>query len=312
MMRAIVTALLLMSFSQNMTDKNRPTDMDQTEPNARELFSSVLRKIAPLERFSYREAPSETEGIHHSVGQFPEFCFSFFRASVESYFALQRAVSEYRGAVVWEVLGNCIVALPARSTFYPPMLTEEDAKRLWEAIRNPPKSDSIFIKRAVADIPDLCSYLEKRLNLTDVAPKDFEPAWLTPEGLAQSRDEYADFYEPGDQPVFLVRDSKTYGSPADGQRLGMGVTTHQITGIFNELAAISGGDSLRDFPFLSRLSDITGSAVYEPTEIPAFQSELFRAQTVVKRPASIRGLDNLIRITRLAQKQGLAIYFVGQ
>ena len=45
-------------------------------------------------------------------------------------------------------------------------------------------------------------------------PRDFDPASLTREGLAQSRDEYADFYEPGDQPVFLVSDPKTFRSCA--------------------------------------------------------------------------------------------------
>jgi hypothetical protein len=113
-------------------------------------------------------------------------------------------------------------------------------------------------------------------------------------------------------PVFLVSDPKTFRSSAVRQRLGMGVTMHQIGQIFNELKASSEDDSLRDFPLLSQLSDITNSAVYEPTEIPSSQSELLHAQRVAKEPASIRGLDNLIRITRLAQKQGLATYFVGQ
>jgi hypothetical protein len=164
----------------------------------------------------------------------------------------------------------------------------------------------------VADIPGLCSYLEKQLHLTDVVPQDFDPALLTREGLAQSRDEYADFYEPGDQPVFLVSDPKKVRSSAGRQRLGMGVAMHQIGQIFTELKVSSEDDSLRDFPFLSRLSDITNSAVYKSTEIPSFQSELLHAQRVAKEPASIRGLDNLIRMTRLAQKQSLAIYFVGQ
>ena len=170
----------------------------------------------------------------------------------------------------------------------------------------------------MADIPGLCSYLKKRLSLTIVVAKDFDPAWLTREGLAQSRDEYADFYEPGAQPVFLVRDLNAFRSSADRRRLGMGVTMHQLGEIFDELGAKSQTTSspedysLPGFPLLSRLSDITSSAVYQPSEILPFQAELLHAQRVAKQPASIRGLDNLIRITRLAQKQSLAIYFVGQ
>ena len=272
----------------------------------------MLSKIAPLEWSRYRESPSDVKGTHDSEDQFPNFCFVLFRPSTEAYFALVRAVSEYKGKVVWQVIGNCIVALPAKPTFYAPTLTEEDAKRLEEAINNRPKPDPTFVERAVADITGLCSYLEKRLNLTDVMPQDFDPALLTREGLAQSRDEYADFYEPGDQPVYLVSDPKTFRSSAGRQRLGMGVTMHQIGQIFNESKASSEDDGLRDFPFLSRLPDTTNSEVYESTEIPSFQSELLHAQRVAKEPASLRGLDNLIRITRLAQKQGLAIYFVGQ
>lgn len=312
-MRAVVaTALLLMAFAQSMTDENRPIPKDRTELTGGEWFPYVLSKIAPLEWSRYRESPSDVKGTHYSVDQFPNFCFFLFRPSTESYFALLRAVSEYQGAVVWQVIGKCIAALPAKPTFYAPILTEEDGKRLADAIKNPPKPDPTFVKRAVADIPGLCSYLEKRLNLTDVVPKDFDPALLTREGLAQSRDEYADFHEPGDQPVFLVNDPKTFRSSAGRQRLGMGVTMHQLGQIFNELKASPEDDSLRDFPFLSRLSDISNSAVYEPAEIPSFQSELLHAQRVAKEPASIRGLDNLIRITWLAHKQSLTIYFVGQ
>jgi hypothetical protein len=312
MCAVVATALLLMTFTQSMTDENRPIPKDRTELTGGEWFPYVLSKIAPLEWSNYRESSSDVTGTHYSVDQFPNFCFFLFRPPTESYFALVRAVSEYQGAVVWQVIGNCIAALPAKPTFYAPILTEEDAKRLEQAIKNPPKPDPTFVKRAVADIPGLGSYLEKRLNLTDVVPKDFDPAWLTREGLAQSRDEYADFYEPGDQPVFLVSGSKTFRSSAGRQRLGMGVTMHQIGQIINELEASSEDDSLQDFPLLSRLSDITNSAIYEPTEIPSFQSELLHVQRVAKQPPSIRGLDNLIRIARLAEKQNLGIYFVGQ
>jgi hypothetical protein len=295
-----------------MADENRPILKDRTKLTSGGWFLYVLSKIAPLEWSSYRESASDVKGAHHSVDQFPNFCFCLFRPSTESYFALVRAVSEHEGAVVWQVFGNCIAALPAKLTFYAPILTEEDAKRLQEAIRNPPKPDPTFVERAVADIPSLCTYLEKRLYLADVMPKDFDPGWLTSEGLARSRDEYADFYEPGDQPVFLARDPKAFRSSSDRHRLGMGVTMHQIGQIFNEAKESSEDNSVRDFPFLSRLLDITNTTVYEPIEIPSLQAELRHAQHLAKQPSSIRGLDNLIRITRLAQKYSLGVYFVGQ
>jgi hypothetical protein len=61
-------------------------------------------------------------------------------------------------------IGDCVTALPAKATFYAPILTEEDSKRLEQTIRNPPKPDAGFVERAVAEIPSLCTFLEKRLN----------------------------------------------------------------------------------------------------------------------------------------------------
>jgi hypothetical protein len=133
-MRAVIaTALLLMTFAQIMADENHPIPKVRTELTGGEWFPYVLSKIAPLEWSSYRESPSDVKGTPYSVDQFPNFCFFLFRPSTESYFALVRAVSEYKGKVVWQVLPNCIAALPAKPTFYAPILTEEDAKRLEEA-----------------------------------------------------------------------------------------------------------------------------------------------------------------------------------
>ena len=117
-------------------------------------FPYVLSKIAPLEWWSYQESASDVKGKNYSVGvdQFPNFCFFLFRPSTESYFALVRAVSEYQGAVVWQVIGgNCIAALPAKPTFYAPILTEEDAKRLEEAIGDSGRCRSVFRGMPITD-----------------------------------------------------------------------------------------------------------------------------------------------------------------
>ena len=50
---------------------------------------------------------------------------------------------------------------------------------------------------------------------------------------------------------------------------------------------------------------------YEPNEGASFLVELRRAQQIVTEPRSIRGLDNLIRLARWAQKLNLGIYFGG-
>ena len=63
---------------------------------------------------------------------------------------------------------------------------------------------------------------------------------------------------------------------------------------------------------LSRLNDIAGDAVYERAEVDALLAEYLRAQTAVKDPSALRGVDKLIRIARWAQKLGVGIYFSGQ
>jgi hypothetical protein len=312
-----------------VADENHPVPKGRSNLIGGQWFPDVLSKIAPLEWWSYEESTSDAKRVNYlgdlsfklvksNTWEFPRFCFSLFRPSTQSFRDLVHAVAAYQGAVVWQVSRNRIGAWPAKPTFYAPTLSDEDAKRFEETLRNPPKADSVFVKRAVADIPALCAYLEKRLGLTEVAPADFDPVWLTREGLAQSRGEFEEFYEPGDQPVFLVPDPKNFSSSADRRRLPMSVRMFQTAEIFKELnpswetTSSSTDADLVHFPFLSRLFDITNSALYEPDEIPSFMAELLRAQQVVREPASIRGLDNLIRIARLSQKQSVGIYFVVQ
>lgn len=180
-------------------------------------------------------------------------------------------------------------------------------------------------QKAIADIPLFCAYLEQRLGLRKRAPTDFDARWLTREGLAQSRGEFDEFFEPGDWTVFLARDPNTYAktfqptSSAD-RSLSIGVGMFEQGELFHELGAKSdtekngtqGQPVLPNFPLLSRLSDIASDATYEPNDVAPFLAELGRAQRSVKEPRSIRGLDILIRITRWAEKLKLGIYFGGQ
>jgi hypothetical protein len=69
---------------------------------------------------------------------------------------------------------------------------------------------------------------------------------------------------------------------------------------------------LPDFPALSRFPDIVSDAVYQPDEVGLLLEELLRAQRAVRKAQSIRGVDNLIRIARWAEKLKVGIYFGGQ
>lgn len=99
----------------------------------------------------------------------------------------------------------------------------------------------------------------------------------------------------------------------------MGIGMFRQEDLFNELgakwnsqnAATEESPIIPGFPLLSRLSDISSDAVYEPGEVASFLEELLRAQQIVKKPRSIRGLDNLIRIARWAQNLNVGIHFGG-
>jgi len=160
--------------------------------------------------------------------------------------------------------------------------------------------------------------------LTEHDPKQFDPRWLTAEGLAQSKGEFEDFFEPGTWSVFLAHDPNAYAktfkptSPAD-RSLGLSMSMFEQEDLFKELGAAwanqnseaESGSSVPGFPLLSRLSDYTSDATYEPEEVSSFLEELRRAQQIVKERRSIRGLDNLIRIARWAKKLHVGIYFGG-
>jgi hypothetical protein len=252
-----------------------------------------------------------------------------FRPSAESVRASVNAVKEYEGAVAWVMHDDCIGAWKAKPTsdgfvMLPPdkAMSSEEIEKHNQSLGQPP--DPAFIEKAVADIPVFCSYLEKRVGLTESGPHQFDPLWLTAEGLAQSKGEFEDFLEPGTWSVFLARDpdkfAKTFKptSPTD-RSLGLSMTMSQQDDLFKELgaewnsqnAATKDSPIIPGFPLLSRFSDVTSDAVYEPDEVASFLEELRRAQQIAKERRSIRALDNLIRIARWAQQLNLGIYFGG-
>lgn len=201
-----------------------------------------------------------------------------FRPSEESFGALLNAVKDYEGAVAWALHDDCIGAFKAKPTFHgivrlPSNMSSEEIEKYNQSLRQPP--DSAFIEKAVADIPLFCSHLEKRLGLTEREPQQFDPRWLTAEGLAQSKGEFEEFLDPGTWSVFLARDPDAYPkafkptSPVD-RSLSIGISTSQRDDLFAELGAkwdsnnnsTDEGTIVPGFPLLSRLSDETSDATY--------------------------------------------------
>lgn len=301
-------------------------------------FPYVIGKLAPLEWWSYQESISDVKREEYrsdwsyqlarqDTWEFPRFCFLMFRPSEESFRTVLNAVKDYEGAVAWVMHDDCIGAFKAKPTGQgmvrlPYAMSEQEIEKHNQALRQPPAAD--FIEKAVADIPVFCSYLEKRLGLTERDPQQFDPRWLTAEGLAQSKGQFEEFLDPGTWSVFLARDPDTYAktskptSPKD-RSLSMGIGMFRQEDLFNELgakwnsqnAATEESPIIPGFPLLSRLSDISSDAVYEPGEVASFLEELLRAQQIVKKPRSIRGLDNLIRTARCAQNLNVGIHFGG-
>lgn len=321
-----------MQLPQHAVPTNRST------LNGGAWFPYVIGKLAPLEWWSYQESTSDVKREEYrsdssyqlarqNTWEFPRFCFVMFRPSLESIHALLDAVKDYEGGVAWVMHDDCIVAWKTKPTAQgmvrlPYTMSKEEVEKHNESLRQPP--DSAFIEKAVADIPVFCSYLEKRLGLTERDPRQFDPRWLTAEGLAQSKGDFEDFVEPGEWSVFLARDPDSYAktfkptSPVD-RSVGMSFGMFQGEELFKELGAASNKNNLgRDessivpgFPLLSRLSDVTSDATYEPSEVAQLLSEIHRAQQIAKGRRSIRALDNLIRVARWADKLNVGIYFGG-
>jgi len=314
-----------------------PVPKDRTTLTDCDWLPHVVSKIAPLEWWSFA---SSTRDIHREdypgdllyaaakqdTWHFPHFCFSFFRPKPEAVSSLLQAVNEYKGDVTWSMSDFCITAVPGMPTYFAPMTAMPDRQMMEEFLRNPPKADPEFVRRAMLDAPRFAAYLEERLGLKDKPAVDFDPHWLTQKGLAESRAPFENYVEPGDWSVVLAFKPQEYArvsepsSPAD-RSLSMGISEHQNEILLQELGAVWQSGEQDDepltplvpgYPLLARLSDLTEDAYYEANEVDALLAEYLQAQAVVKNPQSIRGLDNLIRIARWAQKLKLGIYFGGQ
>jgi hypothetical protein len=336
----ILLSLLLACEGNAMTFQQHTVPTSRSTLKHGEWFPHVIGKLAPLEWWSYQESISDVKRkdyrsdwsyqlARQNTWEFPRFCFLMFRPSAETARALLNAVRDYEGSVAWVMHDDCIGAWKAKPTSHgmvllPPgkFMSAEEIEKHNQSLRQPP--DSAFVEKAVADIPAFCSYLETRLGLTDRDPQQFDPRWLTAEGLAQSKENFEDFVEPGTWSVFLARDPDIYAktskptSPVD-RSVGMSFGMFQGEELFKELGVEwkrGNGESdatpvVPGFPLLSRLCDITSDATYQPGEVAQLRSEILRAQQIAKMPRSIRALDNLIRIARWAEKLNVGIYFGG-
>ena len=332
--KCLVIVLVLGFGCSSAVAASHPVPKDRAALTDRDWLPHVVSKIAPLEWWSFASSSSDLRREDFSSDYeyeqatadtyFPRFCFALFRPKPEERSALAAAVSEYAGSVKWEVGDGCIVAMPLEKTFTaPPAATREERQRLFK--QGPPaprRDDPEFVKRAINDVPGLAAWLEVRLGLKARPSLDFDPQWLTREGLAASRGQLEDYWEPGSWTVFLARKPQRYAgkfepTSTEDRPLAFGIAAYEIDSLFDELSP--GWEAFQDkdpvipaYPLLSRLSDMTADALYDRNEVDALLDECVQTQARVKTPNAIRGLDNLVRIARWAQKLKVGIYFGAQ
>jgi hypothetical protein len=319
---------------------SHPVPKDRDTLTARDWLPHVVSKIAPLEWWSFATSSTEIRrddyqsdynfDLAKQATLFPRLCFALFRPTPEMKTSLMAAVNAYKGEVIWAIDEDCISAMPGtpgaqRLTAMP--MTPEERARLREERKllpfTPLKADAEFVKRAMLDAPRLAAYIEERLGLAGKPSLDFDPQSLNREGLAASRGQYEDYWEPGSWTVFLARKPRQYDgkfepTSTQDRPLAFGIAAYQIDALFDELSpgweAFQGeeGPVIPAYPLLSRLSDMTADALYERNEVDALLDECVQTQARVKTPYAIRGLDNLVRIARWAQKLKVGIYFGAQ
>lgn len=306
-----------------------PVPKDRAALTDRDWLPHVVSKIAPLERWSVASSVSDLRREDFSSDYqyeqakadslFPRFCFSLFRPKPQQMASLISAMRAYKGDVNWAMEDDCIFAIPAMADFNaPPVATDEQEKfhAMLDKVAHP---DAEFVKQAMRDAPRLAAFLEARLNLAGKPSLDFDPQWLTREGLASSRGQFDDYWEPRSWTVFLASKPRQYAEKSEptaarDRPLAIGIALHQVDALFDELSpgweSFQGeGPVIPAYPLLSQFSDMTANLVFERDEVGALLDECLQAQTSVKNPFALRGLDNLIRIAQWAHKLKAGIYF---
>ena len=332
--------VLSLGYASAAATAVHPVPKERAALTNRDWLPHVISKIAPLEWWSFaafndeirsEDYPSDYEyqQAKLNVFYFPRFCFSLFRPKSGEMSALMAAVNLYKGDVKWVMEDDgyeCIEATPFEKTYVaPPYNVLEQSEDFVSQSPQPIplKLDPEFVKRALENAPKLAAFLEAHLNLSGKPSLDFDPQWLTREGLTASRGQFADFWEPGSWTVFLARKPQQYAakfeptSPQD-RPLAFGITAYEMDALFDELSPgweafqREEGPVIPAYPLLSRLFDMTADALYEHNEVDALLDECLQTQVRVKSSDAIRGLDNLVRIARWAQKLKVGIYFGAQ
>lgn len=289
--RFVSPALLLIAQGVSAT---RPLGAQQMKantdaPSAFSQLAATLSKLYPIEQWTMSTAADAEYPFA------PRFCWEFFRADPDRLSRLSEAFRSYKGRVSW-MLGppsaNAICLVATRSgtnqfVGYPAVSQTQTPPKGLE-----PLADDEFVDQAVADVPSLCSYLERYLGLEQSASKSFDPQLIAPPDPPPVESAPVDFVERGMHVAWIV-----YGSASsDRQMLHFSVAD-------KEWRRIEGHILEKDsdtFPLLTSIQE-TESAYFRGEEVEALRQECLRARAGTSTPSAIRGLDKLILLCHWAR-----------
>ncbi len=280
-------------------------------------LKTTLSKLYPIERW----AASTTANAKQPFA--PRFCWEFFRADPEVLARLGQAFRDYKGTVSW-VFGPpsgsaiCVVAVKDGQQFvgYPP-LGRSDASAVINGTERESLSTREFIDQAIADVPNLCSHLERVLELGNLPSKSFDSRLIAPSDPPFLDSAPSDFVERGMHVAWIVHRTSTDGQRGEtvsGTRrmLHFSVTNNEWRTIHTDVLdktpvadGISHPDT-RSFPLLSRISEYE-SVYFRNVEVVALREECLRARSSTSTPLAIRGLDKILLLCNWAQRMAADI-----
>lgn len=277
---------------------------EEEDISASSQLKTTLSKLHPIEEWSATRAP-------HALNPFaPRFCWRFFRPDPEVLRRLGEGIVSYKGAVRWMIgppegrTPICLVATePGRNQFVGYPLASSLGEHLAKMKVEPMASDEL-IARAMADIPNLCSYLERYLKLEDTPAKSFDPRLVCPPVSPPLEGPLEDFVERGMQVVWIVQQGM--GGSVDRQMLHFGVSEDEWHRIRAEALKVSSVDGTPQtervaFPFLSRIEEYE-SISFTQREVEPLRAECVRVRMNTSDSLAIRGLDKLILICNWAER----------
>jgi hypothetical protein len=308
--RVVPLIVLVLAQSVAVTQVMEAEKMMQNQKDddiyAISQLKTTLSKLYPIEHW----AASATPDLRNPFA--PRFCWKFFRPDPDMLVRLGEVIRSYRGAVNWAFAapeGNtplCLVAAkPGSGQYagYPPLnplggpLTKMEVE---------PMATQDLIARALADIPNLCSHLERHLKLEDMPAKSFDPGLLAPPTAPSLETAPIDFVERGMHVAWIVRPDTTAG-PGARRMLHFSVTDDEWRRIRAEMLNISSGLSATPrtesevFPLLSRIEEFE-SVYFRRSEVGSLRDECLRARASTSDSLAIRGLDKLVLICNWAER----------